>query len=176
MTLPSAARHDAAAALRRLTHAFVAYEADDDIMLRLARAADAFQDELVQGARRDRAAGLSVEHVFVGAASMDPAAGPMSASLADRAVGGPANPSAVEIDARIVDDEVIATFVLGPACEGAPGRAHGGVVAAVFDDVTGYVLRIAGAPAFTGSLAITYRAPTPIERPLDRTSSTVCRL
>lgn len=82
-------------------------------------------------------------------------------------MGGGSNSTAVETDVRVVDDEVIATLTLGPAFEGAPGRAHGGFVAAVFDDITGHVLRIAGTPAFTGSLSVSYRAPTPIERVLE---------
>jgi acyl-coenzyme A thioesterase PaaI-like protein len=72
----------------------------------------------------------------------------------------------VAIDVRCEGDDAVAETVLGAAFEGAPGRAHGGVVAAIFDDVMGYVLSIHKVPAFTGRLAITYRAPTPIGAPL----------
>lgn len=40
-------------------------------------------------------------------------------------------------------------------------------MAAVFDDVTGHVLRIAGTPAFTGHIAIIFHAPTPLAVPLE---------
>ncbi|HEV7864680.1 MAG TPA: PaaI family thioesterase, partial [Acidimicrobiia bacterium] len=46
--------------------------------------------------------------------------------------------------------------------EGAPGRAHGGVVAAIFDDVMGIVLTIHSSPAFTARLTVSYLAPVPV--------------
>ena len=52
--------------------------------------------------------------------------------------------------------------VLGPAFEGAPNRAHGGVVAAVFDDLMGFVLTIHESPAYTAELTVRYRRPTPV--------------
>jgi acyl-coenzyme A thioesterase PaaI-like protein len=51
---------------------------------------------------------------------------------------------------------------LGAAFEGAPGRAHGGIVAALIDETMGLVLSISSTLAFTGRLTITYRAPTPL--------------
>ena len=59
-------------------------------------------------------------------------------------------------------DEAVARVTFGPAFEGAPDRAHGGVVAAVFDDTMGFVLAMERTPAYTGRLSVTYRAPTPI--------------
>jgi acyl-coenzyme A thioesterase PaaI-like protein len=56
---------------------------------------------------------------------------------------------------------------LGDAFEGAPGRAHGGIVAALFDEAMGFVLSIACTPAFTGRLSVTYRAPVPLGVPLE---------
>ena len=52
--------------------------------------------------------------------------------------------------------------MLGPAFEGAPNRAHGGVVAAVFDDLMGFVLTIHESPAYTAELTVRYRRPTPV--------------
>ena len=37
------------------------------------------------------------------------------------------------------------------------------MVAAVFDDLTGYVLALVGEPGFTGRLTVEYRAPVPTE-------------
>ena len=42
----------------------------------------------------------------------------------------------------------------------------GGIVAALFDDVFGYVLGIIAQPAFTGDLCVRYVAPTPLHREL----------
>ena len=56
--------------------------------------------------------------------------------------------------------------MLGRAFEGAPGRAHGGIVAAAFDDVTGFVIGQLREPAFTGELTVRYLAPVPVDEPL----------
>ena len=64
-------------------------------------------------------------------------------------------------------DDAVVRSTLGDAFEGAPGRAHGGMVAALFDEAMGFVLSIACTPAFTGRLTVTYRAPVPIGVPLE---------
>ncbi len=48
-----------------------------------------------------------------------------------------------------------------------PERSHGGIVAAIFDDVLGYLLRFLQQPAYTGELTVRYLAPTPIREPLE---------
>lgn len=93
--------------------------------------------------------------------------GSVDSPLADRAVLGPTNPFAIESASSIIGDEAVTTLTLGPGFEGAPGRAHGGIVAAIFDDVTGHVLRVVGTPAYTGSLTVRYHQPTPIDVPLE---------
>jgi len=82
-------------------------------------------------------------------------------------VSGIWNPMGIGIQVRRDGDEAVATVVLGAAYEGAPGRSHGGIVAAIFDDVLGYLLRFLKQPAFTGELTIRYLAPTPIREPLE---------
>ena len=57
-------------------------------------------------------------------------------------------------------------MTLDAAHEGAPGRAHGGIVAGLFDDVFGFVLGVVQQPAFTGELKVRYERPTPLHRPL----------
>jgi acyl-coenzyme A thioesterase PaaI-like protein len=59
-------------------------------------------------------------------------------------------------------DDAVARVTLGAAFEGAPKRAHGGIVAALFDDAMGMVLRIVATPAYTGELTVRYLAPTPV--------------
>jgi hypothetical protein len=55
---------------------------------------------------------------------------------------------------------------MASAHEGAPGRSHGGVVAALFDDVFGFLLTLVVEPAFTGELTVRYEAGVPIGVPL----------
>jgi acyl-coenzyme A thioesterase PaaI-like protein len=64
-------------------------------------------------------------------------------------------------------DEAVCQVTLGEAFEGAPGRAHGGIVASLIDETMGLVMSITQTPAFTGRLTVTYRAPTPVGQPLE---------
>jgi hypothetical protein len=52
----------------------------------------------------------------------------------------------------------------GMAHQGPPGHAHGGAVAAVYDDFLGRSQRQAG---FTGRFTVTFRKPTPLDRELE---------
>jgi acyl-coenzyme A thioesterase PaaI-like protein len=164
------ARVAAAAALRRLSHAMVSRDLDADMLDRLRAEADALAAAIEPAPRRDRQAMLTehVERMF----GMVESEGDLETGhaafdvMADRAIGGPANPMGVQVDVEFLDDEVVGVVTLLPAYEGGPGRAHGGMVAAIFDDITGYVLRIAQTAAFTGTLSVRYHKPTPMERPL----------
>jgi uncharacterized protein (TIGR00369 family) len=51
---------------------------------------------------------------------------------------------------------------LGPAHEGVPGRAHGGVVAALFDDATAFLTRILDETCVGSELTVHFRRPVPI--------------
>lgn len=62
---------------------------------------------------------------------------------------------------RRVGNEVHADVILGTALEGAPGRAHGGATAALFDDVMGAMQRVVDRYGYTRTLEVTYRAPLP---------------
>jgi acyl-coenzyme A thioesterase PaaI-like protein len=80
---------------------------------------------------------------------------------------GLANPIAAPVIAyQRVDDGVEARATFGIAHEGAPGCVHGGIVAAVFDEVLSFTQPTRGQPGVTASLTIHYRAPTPLNREL----------
>ena len=64
-------------------------------------------------------------------------------------------------------DGVVETeLVCSAEHEGGPGVAHGGWIAATFDEVTGHVPMLAGQFAVTGEMTVSYLKPVPIERPL----------
>jgi acyl-coenzyme A thioesterase PaaI-like protein len=46
--------------------------------------------------------------------------------------------------------------------EGQPGRMHGGLLAAAFDEMMGAVNWLVGPPTLTGRLDIVFRAPVPV--------------
>jgi acyl-coenzyme A thioesterase PaaI-like protein len=81
-------------------------------------------------------------------------------------VGGTAHPIAPQLHTARTEDGVAGTVVLGPAYEGGPGLAHGGILSLLFDHAMGQALFVAGHSAMTVSLEVRYRAPTPLGVPL----------
>jgi acyl-coenzyme A thioesterase PaaI-like protein len=154
------ARFVAAAALRDLNHAFVAHDAEADVLASLTDTARASTAQLELAPRRDRLA-------IMRASATDAFSLAAVAGFADRAVAGGANPTSVDLDVGYDGDEVVARVVLRRAFEGAPGRAHGGIVAAAFDDVTGFIIGKLREPAFTGELTVRYVAPVPVDEPIE---------
>jgi len=161
-----AARVRAARALRALSHAFAACDAPADDMDLVADAAAALTDRIAAAPRRDRLGLMLAYHEAGGLPAAEESGAPFRAGFDDRAVGGSANPTGVDTEVTFDGDEVMATVVLGAAFEGAPGRAHGGIVAAMFDDITGYVIGVHHTPAFTGELTVRFLAPVPVGVPL----------
>jgi acyl-coenzyme A thioesterase PaaI-like protein len=167
------ARVAAAAALRDLNHAFARQDADDELLHDLEREARARAAALDATPRRDRLALMHAVMQEVGREGFP--MGSAGSGFGDRAVAGNANPTSTDVDVEFEEIDVVGRFVLGRAFEGAPGRAHGGIVAAVFDDVTGYIIGRLQEPAFTGELTVRYEAPVPIETPLEMRARLVDR-
>jgi hypothetical protein len=71
--------------------------------------------------------------------------------------------------------EVVAHCTLGERYGGPPGRAHGGVVAALLDEVVGVAAYVAGATGMTAGLEVRYRRATPLGVPLTITARWVQR-
>lgn len=94
-------------------------------------------------------------------------AGDVTAYFDKSPVIGLATPLAAPVIAYMRgDDRVEARATFGIAHEGAPGCVHGGIVAAVFDEVLSFTQPAKGQPGVTASLTIHYRAPTPLHREL----------
>jgi acyl-coenzyme A thioesterase PaaI-like protein len=144
--------------LRALNHSFAAHDPEDDALASIAQGADELTRLVSEAPARDRLALMrdSPEGSILGGSGFE-----------DRAVGGWSNPTGVELEVRFDDGDVIADLVLRRAFEGAPGRAHGGIVAAAFDDVTGFVIGRLQEPAFTGELTVRYLAAVPVDQPLE---------
>lgn len=156
------ARAEAAAALRDLNHAFAAHDPDDEQLHELTRAARAQLATVDRAPRRDR---LALMRAASGSGAFPSTSS--GSGFSDRAVGGLTNPTSADIEVQFEPDGVVARVVLRRAFEGAPGRAHGGIVAAAFDDVTGFVIGQLREPAFTGELTVRYLAPVPVDEPLE---------
>ena len=85
-------------------------------------------------------------------------------------VGGSAHPIAPQLHVRSTSDGVTGTVTLGPAYEGGPGLAHGGILALLLDHAMGQALYVTGHAAMTASLNVRYHAPTPLDVPLHLTA------
>ena len=69
-------------------------------------------------------------------------------------------------DWRLEGDRLHAEHVVREHYQGAPGMAHGGIVAALLDEACGQVARLRVSPAVTSRLEVRYLAPVPVEEPL----------
>ncbi|MEX2626721.1 MAG: PaaI family thioesterase, partial [Ilumatobacteraceae bacterium] len=152
----------AAGALRRLGHALIAHEADEDLLARVASTADRVAADLEEQPARSRDLLELKRRMF----DIEVPDGATVVHFDECFVSGPWNPLGIAIEVHREGDEAVAEVSLGAAFEGAPGRSHGGIVAAIFDDVLGYLLTLRQEPGFTGELTVRYLAPTPIGQPL----------
>ncbi len=160
----SPARLGAAAAMRRLGHAIVGHDVADEALERLTITVEDLLAQVEASPRRQRPTLNMNRDLFV---VPPPQGGTRGSHFTDCIVTGPANPMGVAAKVRREGDDAVLRSTLGEAFEGAPGRAHGGIVAALFDETMGFVLSITCTPAFTGRLTVTYRAPVPIGVPLE---------
>ena len=94
-------------------------------------------------------------------------------SFLDRSpIMGAINPIAVPMMITTSTDEngrinIVGSVTFSSAYEGPPGCVHGGVIAAHFDEVCGVAQSTTGNPGMTVNLTIDYRAPTPLNKPLE---------
>jgi Thioesterase superfamily len=85
---------------------------------------------------------------------------------------GFANPIAPPVEVWSVEGEgggreIRGRVTFGYAYEGPPTCAHGGIIAALFDEVMGAANIITENPGMTGTLTVRYRKPTPLLAPLE---------
>ena len=152
-------RTEAAQVLRELGHQMTSHTIDEALLERIVEAVTRFRDEVASGEPRSRGpmdrfhdAGVDEENRGL---------------FPDSIVSGIDNP--MGINARMIRDgeEAVLRATLRSAHQGAPGRAHGGIVAAMFDEAMGLVISMMQVMAFTGWLKVTYRAGTPLHEELE---------
>lgn len=167
--LTSEARLRAASALRDLGHTLVAHQPDDETFDAIAQWATELTVQLASTPpRREALIEARIAHMASRARSALAAnERPHGSLFADSFVSGRANPMGINAVMSVDGDHSVATVTIGAGFEGAPGRSHGGVVAAIIDETMGGVLGIIHELAFTGWLKVTYRNPTPLHVPLE---------
>jgi acyl-coenzyme A thioesterase PaaI-like protein len=156
-------RTAAAGALRRLGHALVAHDAAPDLLAELEETVQRWVGVVEGGPVRRRTVEAYLDDLD---RPMPPDGGAVE-HFADCPVSGLANPLGIALQGVRDGPGVRCLIRLGAAFEGAPGRAHGGIVAAIFDDAMGFVVSMMGLTAYQGELTIRYLAPTPMRRELE---------
>lgn len=154
-------RARAGRAIRDIGHAVLGHQVDDALLDELSAQLEALTARLTAGPARSREPDTFQRNDDWGAPDQIELTG-----FDDRPVSGRSSPLGLEPVIRREGDEIVAEVTLHSAHEGAPGRSHGGVVAALFDDIYGFVLSLTRTPAFTGELTIRYEAGTPLHVPL----------
>ena len=75
------------------------------------------------------------------------------------------NPDGLHLRFYREGDEVSATYSVPDRFHGAPGIAHGGIVATILDEFScAAAVALAGTRVVTGELQIRYEKPCPVER------------
>jgi acyl-coenzyme A thioesterase PaaI-like protein len=95
-----------------------------------------------------------------------PAEGEEFFNSPDRPFSGRGQPWSLPMRVYRKGDRAVTDLVLDRSHEGAPGMAHGGFVAAIFDDLLGFLLVLQETIAFTAYLTVNYHQGTMIGEPL----------
>jgi acyl-coenzyme A thioesterase PaaI-like protein len=163
VTNDPSARERAASVLRALGHEFVGRNLTDEQLEAVTVAAESLLATCKEAPERTRSLAAGSMSEF---AALIPDLGKTGSQLflSDSIVAGGANPMGLGAHLFKDGDRAVMEVTLGKAFEGAPGRAHGGIVAALIDETIGMVLTIQGVLCLTAKLALDYRAPTPINR------------
>jgi acyl-coenzyme A thioesterase PaaI-like protein len=82
-------------------------------------------------------------------------------------ISGKRNPVAPPLRMWRDGNEVRGEVTFSPTYAGPPNAVHGGIVAAVFDEVLAMANVISGNAGFTGTLTIKYHAQTPLNTPIE---------
>jgi acyl-coenzyme A thioesterase PaaI-like protein len=158
-------RLQAATHMREFGHSFVAHDLDDGQLDEIAVRLEELLRIVANGELRHRVVPSDALKNFRLAV-------PKEGSLekhqlfSDSVVSGGANPMGLGGYLWREGEVSYMQVTLGEAFEGAPGRAHGGIVAALIDETMGLVLAINDVLAYTVQLDISYLAPTPINDPI----------
>lgn len=159
------ARTRVATLLRELGHEFVARELSDEALSRLAGEIEVILAEITSSPGRVRQRSISSFESFRESIPQHGKDEPRQL-FADSIVSGAENPMGLGAYLWRDGDQAVMEVTLGKAFEGAPERAHGGIVAALLDETMGMVLSIHGTIGLTARLSISYLAATPVLVPL----------
>ena len=155
-------RSATARALRRLGSALVRHRASGDELSAIEQVADSTAELLEQRPAVPRPSDYMARRYT----DPRPVDGAEVVAFSDRPFSGPTNPMGFEVTLRRHGEAALSRVVFPAAFESAPGRAHGGAIAAAVDDNFGYLMVILGVAAYTGRLEIDYLGGVPVDEPV----------
>ena len=82
-------------------------------------------------------------------------------------ISGKRNPVSPPLRMWRDGDQVRGEAVFPPTFAGPPNSVHGGIIAAVFDELLSMANVISGKAGFTGTLTIKYHRHTPLKQPIE---------
>lgn len=152
-----------AQAVRELCAETVACDAPDELFRKIADDVEALVEKLRAEPRRIRTVASSLTEEI----RMEGKRYHYGDLLDFSPLAGLANPLAPPMSIRKEDNvRLLATLVFSSAFEGGPGLAHGGYVAAAFDELLGLTQSLTGEAGMTGELKVRYRSPCPLNTEL----------
>lgn len=84
------------------------------------------------------------------------------------------NPAGLAMRFRRRGDTVVSRYAIPDRFHGAPGIAHGGIVATLLDEVScAAIFFVRDRPVVTGELTVRYVKPCPVERELELSARVV---
>jgi acyl-coenzyme A thioesterase PaaI-like protein len=156
-------RRRLAQALRELSAEVVASDAPDEMFLEAAETVEAFTERLGAHPRRIREVASSLEEEI----RIEDEGYHYGDLLDFSPLAGTANPLAPPMTVHKEDDAtLVGRVTFSPAYEGGPGLAHGGYVAAAFDEMLGLTQSLTGDAGMTAKLKVRYRSPCPLQTEL----------
>jgi len=159
----STQRRRFAQALRELCAETVACDSPDELFREVADDVESLVEKLRAEPRRIRTVADNLEEEI----RMEGGRYHYGDLLDFSPLAGLANPLAPPMSIRKEDDtKLVATLVFSSAFEGGPGLAHGGNVAAAFDELLGLTQSLTGEAGMTGKLKVRYRSPCPLNTEL----------
>jgi acyl-coenzyme A thioesterase PaaI-like protein len=158
------ARRTLATLLRDLGVAFLAHEADDAILDRLAGTVRAATETLTAGPPRTR----SFDEISREPEAAEVTDGGALGHFDGCFVTGEASPVGLATEVHRDGDGLVAITRFPRSFEGMPGFAHGGILCAVFDDLIGLTVgRMLRISAPTVHVEVDFRQPVPLDTDIE---------
>lgn len=166
------------AELRRLNDLVATRAIDDARRGELARAVAAWAGSVESAPERDKQADMQTRpHLDLvyrdQPAPLDVGDGEALEFDPFSVIGGSLHPASMDVRFSWEGGEAVGRVTVTDSHSGPPERVHGGVVAAIVDEVMGVCNRVLGRRAFTASLSVDFRAAAPVGVELEFRARTV---